>query len=108
MWLKRLPNLGAAFCGLAGSIVLFCSLTITASPFRPVMISDGTTALCFNGKTLVAGYGGPLVLSNEACQGWNEAKPAALVSAEHPMFVKIGFVLLALAFVFSAVVGWRP
>ncbi|HXN99663.1 MAG TPA: hypothetical protein VN881_11360 [Candidatus Acidoferrales bacterium] len=89
---------GAAFAGLLASIVLLYSLTVTSSPFKPILTADGAH-LCFNGKLLAAGYGGPLVLSPDPCPGWNEGKPAALVTAEHQNFIPWGLGLLVLSFV---------
>ncbi len=87
----------AATFGLVAGILLFFSLTITSSPFKPIVTVDGAH-LCFDGKLLAAGYGGPLVLTSDPCPGWNQAKPAALVSAEHPNFIQSGLILLVISF----------
>ncbi len=98
MTVQRLIKYGAAICGFAAGILLFYSLTVTSSRFKPILTSDGAH-LCFDGKLLAAGYGGPLGLSSDPCPGWDEEKPAALVSAEHPKFIGWGFALLGLSFV---------
>jgi hypothetical protein len=97
MTTQRLIKYGAAICGFVAGILLFYSLTITSSPFKPIVTADGAH-LCFNGKLLVAGYGGPLVLSPDPCPGWTEGNPAALVSAEHPYFIRWGLFLLVISF----------
>jgi hypothetical protein len=89
-------KLTSAFSGLASAILLFYSLIIVPSPFKPI-IKDGAH-LCFDGKLLAAGYGGPLVLGSEPCPGWEEGKPVALISAERPTYVPWGLGLLALSF----------
>jgi hypothetical protein len=91
----------AALSGLASGFLLFYSLTIVSSPFRPI-VQNGAH-LCFDGKLLAAGYGGPLVLTSEPCPGWEQAKPVALVSTEHPKYVPWGLRLLALSFLLQLV-----
>jgi len=91
----------AAISGLASAILLFYSLVIAPSPFRPIVTEDGAH-LCFNGKLLAAGYGGPLVLSPDPCPGWQEGKPAALVSAENETYVWWGLSLLAFSFLLQS------
>jgi hypothetical protein len=92
----------AALSGFASGVLLFYSLVIGSSPFRPIVTSDGAH-LCFNGKLLAAGYGGPLVLSPEPCPGWEEGKPAALVSYENRSFTLWGFGLLVISFLLQVV-----
>ncbi len=94
-----LLNCGASFCSLFGAVLLFFSLTIGPSPFRLVATRDGRTGICFDGKWVVAGFGGPLILSDESCVGWEQAKPAAVVAAERPKLVPWGFGLLTFGFV---------
>lgn len=94
----RLIRLSSAVLGLVSGILLFFALTTSSSSFKPILTSD-VAHLCFDGKLLAAGYGGPLVLSTEPCPGWDQGRPAAVVSAEHPNFVPLGFVLLGLSFV---------
>jgi hypothetical protein len=86
----------SAFCGFAAGILLFFSITVTSSPFKPILTKDGAQ-LCFDGRLLAAGFGGPLGLAGP-CPGWDKAKPAALVSSEYPKFVKLGFILLFSSF----------
>jgi hypothetical protein len=97
-----LVKLLAAFSGLVSAFLLFYSLTFASSPFKPILTKDGAH-LCFDGKLLAAGYGGPLVLGSDPCPGWEEGKPAALVSTEHPAFVPWGLSLLALSFLLQLV-----
>jgi len=87
----------AATFGLVAGILLFFSLTITSSPFKPIVTVDGAH-LCFDGKLLAAGYGGPLVLTSDPCPGWDQAKAAALVSSEHPNFIQWGLIFLVISF----------
>jgi hypothetical protein len=95
---KYLRDVGVACSRLVASILLALTFSVTSSPFRPILTSKGETALCFEGKLLVAGFGGPLVLSTDPCPEWDQAKPAALMEFKHPRFLRWGFVLLALAF----------
>src|SRR6266404_1638143 len=92
----------AALSGFASGILLFYSLVIDSSPFRPIVTSDGAH-LCFNGKLLAAGFGGPLVLTTEPCPGWKEGKPAALVSYENRSFILWGLGLLIFSFLLQVV-----
>jgi hypothetical protein len=106
MTIQHLVKSLAAIFGLAAGILLFYSLTITSSPFKPIVTVDGAH-LCFNGKLLAAGYGGPLVLSSDPCPGWDEGKPAALFSAEHPKFIRWGLFLLVISFGLQLLdIGW--
>jgi hypothetical protein len=109
MTIQRSIKYGAAVCGFAAGILLFYSLTITSSPFKPIVTTDGVH-LCFNGKLLVAGFGGPLVLSSDPCPGWDAGKPAALVSTERPSFIPLGFALLGISFLLQLADIWagRP
>ena len=43
------------------------------------------------------------MLSEEPCPGWEEGKPAALVSTEHPKYVPWGLGLLAVSFLLQLV-----
>lgn len=93
----------ATVSGLISAFLLFYSLNIESSPFKPILTSDGAH-LCFNGKLLAAGYGGPLVLDpNAACPGWEGGKPAALIATEHPRYVPWGLGLLLVSFLFQLV-----
>jgi len=98
---KNAAKILAALSGLVAGILLFFSFTAVSSPFKPIVTADGAH-LCFNGKLMAGGYGGPLVLS-DPCPGWNEGKPAALVSAEHPSFVPWGFFLLLFSFLLQLI-----
>lgn len=97
-YIKLSVKFGAAVSGLLASIMLFYSLTVVSSPFKPI-VTTANVYLCFNGKLLTAGYGGPLVLSPDACPGWAEARAAALVASEHQSFIPWGLGLLILSFV---------
>ena len=88
----------AALFGLVSGFLLFFSFTAVSSDFKPIMSADGAH-LCFNGKLLAAGFGGPLVLSSDPCPGWKEGKAAAVVTAERSYFVPLGFILLMVSFV---------
>jgi hypothetical protein len=104
---KALPvvKIIAALSGLISAFLLFYSLTIASSTFKPIVTKDGAH-LCFDGKLLAAGYGGPLVLSTEPCPGWEEGKAAALISTEHPQYVPWGLGLLAFSFLLQLVDIW--
>ncbi len=99
---RTAAKIGAAVFGLISGCLLFFSFTPASSSFKPILTADGAH-LCFNGKLLAAGYGGPLVLSSDPCPGWDEGKSAALVSAEHSSFVPWGFGLLFFSFILQLV-----
>jgi hypothetical protein len=99
---KNIIKFLAASCGLLAGILLFFSLTVSSSPFKPIVSRNGLD-LCVNGRKLAAGFGGPLVLGSDACPGWQSAPPAALVSAQHPYYISLGFGLLFVSFGFQLV-----
>jgi hypothetical protein len=99
---QRFLKYGAAVSGFASTVLLLLSLTLSSSSFKPILTEDGAH-LCFGGKLLAAGYGGPLVLTSEPCPGWKTGKPAALVSAEHRDYEWCGFGLLAISFLLQLI-----
>jgi len=89
----------ALFCNLLGTICLFLSFQATSSSLRLVTTSNGSTALCVDGNLLISsvpglsgfGVGGP-------CPEWERARPAAVVTIEHPILITLGFVLTSFGF----------
>ena len=57
-------NLLGLILGLIGGLLLFFSLTLKPSNYRLVEKSDHSVAICLNDKLVVAGFGGPLVVTN--------------------------------------------
>jgi hypothetical protein len=63
-------NLAGLICGVMGALFLFYSLALKPSNFRLVKVGDKKLAICLDNKVVVAGYGGPLVVSDDACPVW--------------------------------------
>jgi hypothetical protein len=61
-----------------------------------VKVDDGGQTLCFDGKQLQSGYG-KLVVSG-VCDGWDKAKPVAVIVANHESWVTWGIGLLGIGF----------
>ena len=62
-----LLNLLGLVCSFLGGLFLFYSLTLKPSNFRLVKVGEKELAICLDDKIVVAGYGGPLVVSDDVC-----------------------------------------
>jgi hypothetical protein len=69
------------------------------SNFRLVEGNDKQVAICLNGKKVVAGFGGPLVVSEEPCLDMTGTGPTPQVMANRPAFVTTGVWLIIIGFV---------
>jgi len=97
-WIGILNLLGLA-CGVIGGVLLAYSLELQPSNFRLVEGNDKQVAICLNGKKVVAGFGGPLVVSEEPCLDMTGTGPTPQVMANRPAFVTTGVLLIIIGFV---------
>lgn len=100
----------ALFLNLLGAALLFFSFQATSSNFILITGSDGTSALCVNGKSLVAelpGHGWRI--GGAPCPELEHGRPTAVVNSEHPFFVTLGFIITIIGFAlqFLAIPGPR-
>jgi hypothetical protein len=105
-WLARL----ALFLNLAGAILLALSFSATSSDFRLITARDtdvfgkpspGHTAyaICANNYTLaITDSAGGLGMGIRNCPNWDKSYPAALVIADHPVWLQIGLALAIFGF----------
>ena len=77
-----------------GGLLLFYSLTLEPSNFRLVKVHDKELAICLDDKTVVAGYGGPLVVSNDPCPDSGKTGPTPQVTADRPKMAHFGVLLI--------------
>jgi hypothetical protein len=99
-------NLLGLFSGAAGGLFLFYSLTIRPSSFRLVKTGHKELAICLDDKKIVAGFGGPLVVSEEICPDMEKTGPTPEVVADRPKFVVLGIVLIIVGFAFQLPAGF--
>jgi hypothetical protein len=62
-------------------------------------LSEKTVGICVNGQSVVAGYGGGLVLSDDHCPKDPNAGPVLQVKAARPFFAKWAMPLIGFGFV---------
>ncbi len=98
-------NLLGLASGIAGGLLLFFSLTLKPSSFRLVKTGEKELAICLDDKKVVAGFGGPLVVSDEACPGMDQTGPTPQVVANRPQFVPAGIGLIIVGFVLQLPAG---
>jgi hypothetical protein len=98
-------NLIGLACGIAGGLLLSFSLTLKPSNFRLVKTGEKGLAICLDDKKVVAGFGGPLVVSDEACPDMENNGPTPQVVANRPQFVPPGIGLIILGFVLQLPAG---
>jgi hypothetical protein len=96
-WMGILNLLGLA-CGVIGGVLLAYSLELKPSNFRLVEGKDRQVAICLNGKKVVAGFGGPLVVSEDPCLDMTDTGPTPQVMANRPEFVTTGVWLIIIGF----------
>jgi hypothetical protein len=92
-------QLAGVACGVIGGVLLAYSLELKPSNFRLVEGKDKQVAICLDGKKVVAGFGGPLVVSEEPCLDMTDTGPTPQVMANRPMFVTTGVWLIIMGFV---------
>jgi hypothetical protein len=101
----RILNLCSLLFGALGGLILFYSLTMKPSNFRLIETADRSLAICLDGKRVVAGYGGPLVVSDEPCADLKKNGPTPRVVADRPRFVTLGVQLVVAGFGFQLPAG---
>ena len=88
----------ALFLNLLGGVLLFWSIQLTSSKISVVTGTDGSTSLCWENRSFVTAF------SNG---GWSMAGPCptaslrqqtAVISTEHPNFIRIGFLFIFVGF----------
>ena len=94
-------NLVGLLGGVLGGLLLFYSFTLKASNFSLIKVADGQLAICMDGKVVVAGFGGPLVIGDDKCPSVTGAGPTPQVVADRPTFAKWGVWLVILGFLFQ-------
>jgi len=98
-------NLLGLASGIAGGLLLFFSLTLKPSSFRLVKTGEKELAICLDDKKVVAGFGGPLVVSDEACPDMEKNGPTPQVVANRPRFVPVGIWLIIVGFALQLPAG---
>jgi|SRR5580700_2303394 hypothetical protein len=92
-------NLFGLACSAAGGLFLVYSLTLKSSNFRLIKVADNELAICLDDKKVVAGYGGPLVVSDGPCPDMKRTGPTPQVIADNPRLATWGVTLIFLGFV---------
>lgn len=85
---------------LVGTVLLFLSFQATSSNVRIITSPAGLTTICVDKIALFTrlAEGGWLFRTSAVCPDWEQARPAAVVIIEKPLFVTIGFGLTTLGF----------
>jgi hypothetical protein len=91
-------NLLGLISALVGSFFWLYTLTIQPSAFTLVSTGEKTVGICLKGKLVVAGFGGPLVLSDDPCPQDSKTGPIVQVTANRPLMAKWIMPLIALGF----------
>jgi hypothetical protein len=81
-----------------GGLFLFYSLTFEPSHFRLVKVGDKKLAMCLDDKVVQAGYGGPLVATDEPCPNMQHIGPTLQVIANRPSLATWGIWLVVAGF----------
>ncbi len=110
----------ALFANLLGTILVTLSFQATSSDFRfvtarnssvmPGSPSQGATAyaICVNNYTLaVTDSKGSVGIGVRNCPNWENAHPAAIVTAEYPWLLYLGLVLSILGFLIQFILTFR-
>ena len=91
-------NIVGLLGGVLGGLFLFYSFTLRASNFSLDKVRDKEVAICMDGRVVVAGFGGPLVVSDDACPDVKGAGLTPQVVSDRPTLAKWGVVLVILGF----------
>jgi hypothetical protein len=97
--LWALLNLIGLVCSVLGGLFLFYSLALKPSNFRLVKVGESKLAICLDDKKVIAGYGGPLVVSDEVCPDMVKTGPTPQVVANRPKLASSGVLLILIGFV---------
>ncbi len=84
-------NLAGLALSVAGGVILTYSLTVKPSHYRLVKTREGTVAICLDGKLVQAGFGGPLVATDDPCPDMETTGPVLQVVANRERLSKWGF-----------------
>jgi hypothetical protein len=97
--LLAILNLVGLMADVVGGFFWYYSLVPKASAFKMVKSSGGILSICLDGKKVVGGWGGPLVLSDEPCPEGEGSGPVLLqVATERPTMAKLAMPLIGLGF----------
>jgi hypothetical protein len=92
-------NLLGLLSGVLGGLCWYYSLVIEPSPFTLVKVADKQFAMCLDGKVIQAGYGGPLIATEEACPNVQGTGPTLQVVTERPKMANWAIPLIVLGFI---------
>jgi hypothetical protein len=88
----------ALFLNLFGGVLLFYSIQLASSKISVVTGTDGSTSLCWENRSFITarpngswGMAGP-------CPTASVRQETAVITTEHPTFIKIGFFFLLVGF----------
>jgi hypothetical protein len=91
-------NLIGLVCSVLGGLFLFYSLTLKPSNFRLVKVGEKELAICLDDRIVVAGYGGPLVVSDDVCPDIGKTGLTPQVVANRPKLTNFGILLILIGF----------
>ena len=100
-------NLAGLGSSVAGGVILTYSLTVKPSHYRLVKTREGTVAICLDGKLVQAGFGGPLVATDDPCPDMETTGPVLQVVANRERLkmglpvIMVGFALQLPAAIFA-------
>jgi hypothetical protein len=94
-------NLAGLIFGVGGGVLLALALSLKTSDYRLVENEKHEVVICHNGKLIAAGYGGPLVATDEPCQKGLGPSAAAVVETNNDGLAKLGLILVIVGFVFQ-------
>ncbi len=92
-------NLIGLVYSVVGGLLLAYALTLKPSNFRLVKTGEKELAICLDNRTVVAGYGGPLVVSDDPCPDLKGTGPTAEITANRPRVAHLGLLLIIVGFV---------
>lgn len=91
-------NLAGILCSGVAGVLLLLAMTLQRTNYRLVETRRHEVAICLNEKRVVAGFGGPLVLSDEPCPRGLGPSVTPAIQYERPSFVTLGLGLLVVGF----------
>src|ERR1035438_1863527 len=100
----------AALLNLASTVVLAYSFQASSTDFMLRTDNKGGAALCV-GKTALFSSPHPgtvEVAPGSGCPDWPNSTPTAVVKTDHPLFIKVGLLLLLLGFLAQVFSIERP
>jgi hypothetical protein len=91
-------NLFGLIIGVAGGVLLACSLSLKTSNYRLVENEKHEVVICHDGKLVGVGYGGPLTTGDEPCPEGLGPSSAAVVETNNDALAKLGLILVIVGF----------